>query len=143
MDKPVTLKSNRTLNITYNLPISRTYKFWEGLEKGIIYATKCEKCGRLHFPPVVDCGNCGFSNVKWIELDGEGKIDTFTQVVIKPLSFSRESSYIVAIATLKEGVKVLAWLSGVEREDVKVGMDVRLAAKVSSDGRAIYEFIPI
>ena len=110
MDKPLTLKSARTLHITYNLPISRTSKFWEGIKEGKIYATKCEKCAKLHFPPVADCGDCGSSKVEWIELDGEGEIETYTQVVVKPASFSKEPSYIVAIARLKEGVKALAWL---------------------------------
>jgi uncharacterized OB-fold protein len=143
VDKPLTLKSARTLHITYNLPISRTSKFWQGLKEGKIYATKCQKCGKLHFPPVADCGDCGSSNVKWMELEGEGEIETFTQVVVKPASFSNESDYIVAIARLKEGVRALAWLIGVEREDVQVGMKVRLVARVTSDGRVSYEFIPI
>jgi uncharacterized OB-fold protein len=143
VDKPLTLKSARTLHITYNLPISRTSKFWQGLKEGKIYATKCQKCGKLHFPPVADCGNCGSSNLKWTELDGEGEIETFTQVVVKPASFLKESDYIVAIARLKEGVRALAWLVGVEREDVQVGMKVRLVAKVTSDGRVSYEFIQI
>ena len=62
---------------------------------------------------------------------------------MKPASFSKEPDYIVAIARLKEGVRALAWLIGVEREDVKVGMKVRLMARVSSAGRVSYEFIPI
>ena len=143
VDKPLTLKSARTLHITYNLPISRTSKFWQGLKEGKIYATKCQKCGKLHFPPVADCGDCGSSNLKWTELDGEGEIETFTQVVVKPASFSKEADYIVAIARLREGVRALAWLVGVEKEDVQVGMKVRLVAKVTSDGRVSYEFIPI
>lgn len=143
MDKPSTLKSARTLHLTYNLPISRTSKFWQGLKEGKIYATKCQKCGKLHFPPVADCGECGSSNLKWTELDGEGEIETFTQIVVKPASFSEESDYIVAIARLREGVRALAWLVGVEREDVQVGMKVRLVAKVTSDERVGYEFIPI
>ena len=143
MDKPLTLKSARTLHIKYNLPISKTSKFWEGLTEGKIYATKCQKCGKLHFPPVADCGDCASSNVKWIELYGDGEIETFTQVVVKPASFSKESNYIVAIARLKEGVRALAWLIGIERESVKVGMKVRLVARVTSDGRVSYEFIPI
>jgi uncharacterized OB-fold protein len=143
VDKPSTLKSARTLHLTYNLPISRTSKFWQGLKEGKIYATKCQKCGKLHFPPVADCGECGSSNLKWTELDGEGEIETFSQIVVKPASFSEESDYIVAIARLKEGVRALAWLVGVEREDVQVGMKVRLVAKVTSDERVGYEFIPI
>ena len=143
MDKPLSLKSARTLQITYNLPISRTSKFWEGLKEGKVYATTCKKCGKLHFPPVTDCGNCGASEVEWIELDGEGEVVTFTQVFVKPASFSEEPSYIVAIAQLKEGVKALAWLTGVDREYVKAGMNVRLVAKATSDGRAVYEFVAV
>jgi uncharacterized protein len=143
MDKPLALKSARTLQITYNLPISRTSKFWQGLKEGKIYATTCKKCGKLHFPPVADCGDCGASDMQWTELDGEGEIETFTQVVVKPASFSEEPNYIVAIARLREGVRALAWLTGVEREKVKIGMKVKLVAKAVSGDRVSYEFIPI
>lgn len=143
MDKPLLLKSSRTLNIRYNLPISRTSKFWDGLREGKVYATKCKNCGKLHFPPVVDCGDCSSSDVEWTVLDGDGRVVTFTQVFVKPKSFSKEPAYIVAIARLKEGIKVLAWLTGVERTDVKVGMRVELVAKVTSDGNAVYEFVSV
>ena len=143
MDKPLLLKSARTLQITYNLPISRTSKFWEGLKEGKVYATTCTKCGKMHFPPVADCGNCGSSEVEWIELDGKGKVVTFTQIFVKPASFSEEPAYIVAIARLKEDVKALAWLTGIKREDVKVGMKVKLVAKNFSDKRVAYKFIPL
>jgi uncharacterized OB-fold protein len=137
------MKSARTLQLTYNLPISKTSTFWEGLKKGKIYTTKCHKCGKLHFPPVADCGNCNSSNMQWVELDGRGKIVTFTEVFVKPASFSKESSYIVAIAQLTEGIRALAWLTGIKRENVKVGLPVKLVAKTVSDNRATYEFVPI
>ena len=97
----------------------------------------------FHFPPVADCGKCGSSKVNWVELDGEGEIVTFTQVFVKPASFSEEPPYIVAIAQLKENVKALAWLTGIDREHVKIGMRVKLVAKVYSDQRVAYEFIPL
>ncbi|MCW4015161.1 MAG: Zn-ribbon domain-containing OB-fold protein [Candidatus Bathyarchaeota archaeon] len=142
VDKPLSLKSSRTLQITYNLPISRTSKFWEGLKEGKVYATTCQKCGVLHFPPVADCGECGSSEVEWTKLDGEGEIVTFTQVFVKPASFSKEPPYIVAVAQLKEGIKALAWLTGIKREKVKAGMKVKLVAKVFSD-KVAYEFVPL
>lgn len=142
LDKPRSLKSARTLTITYNLPISKTAKFWDELQEGKVYATKCEKCGMLHFPPVSDCGNCGASIMEWFLLDGEGEVVTFTQVFAKPASFSEEPNYIVAIARLNDGVKVLAWLTGIKREDIKVGLKVKLVAKDFSDGRVSYEFVP-
>jgi uncharacterized OB-fold protein len=143
MDKPLFLKSTRTLRITYNLPISRTLKFWKGLEEGKVHATKCRKCGKLHFPPVADCGVCGSSEVDWVELDGEGELVTFTQVFAKPASFLEEFPYIVAIARLKEGIKVLAWLTGIKREDVKVGMRVKVVPKIYSEDRIAYELTPL
>ncbi|MEJ2272904.1 MAG: Zn-ribbon domain-containing OB-fold protein [Candidatus Bathyarchaeota archaeon] len=142
MEKPLTLKSSRKLEIRYNLPISKTSRFWNGLKEGKVYATKCQKCGRLNFPPVADCGSCGSSKANWIELNGEGEIITFTEVHVKPASFCNESNYIITIAKLKEGVNVLAWLTGIKREKVKVGMKVKLVTKVFPDKRIAYEFIP-
>jgi uncharacterized OB-fold protein len=143
MDKPETLKSARPLQLKYNLPISKTSKFWTGLKEGKVYATHCRNCGTLHFPPVADCGQCYASTMDWIPLDGEGTVETFTQVVVKPPSFSDEPCYVVAVVKFEEGVKVLAWLRGVELKDVCVGMKVKLATNTNSAGNPTYEFIPI
>jgi len=143
MSEMPTLRSVRPLKISYNIPINKTLKFWEGLKEGKIYATRCRKCGKLHFPPVADCGACLSSDVEWVELDGEGEIETFTHVIVRPASFSSEQPYTVAIARLKEGVRALAWLVGVKKRDVKVGMKVKLVAKVTSEGRPTYEFRPV
>jgi len=142
MSEMPTIRS-RPLHITYNIPISKTLKFWEGLKEGKIYATKCKKCGKLYFPPVANCAACYSSEMEWIELSGEGEIETFTHVIVKPASFSSEPPYTVAIAKLKEGVRVLAWLVGVKKKDVKVGLKVKLSAKTTSEGRLTYEFRPI
>ncbi|MFA5364905.1 MAG: Zn-ribbon domain-containing OB-fold protein [Candidatus Bathyarchaeia archaeon] len=143
MDKPDTLKSARTLQLTYNLPISRTSKFWEGLKEGKVYATKCKNCGTMHFPPIADCGRCYSSEMDWVPIVGEGNVETFTQVVVKPPSFSHEPCYVVAVAKFGEGVKVLAWLRGVELKDVQIGMKVKLATNTNSAKNPTYEFIPI
>jgi len=142
MSEMPTLRS-RKLEIIYNIPISKTLKFWEGLKEGKIYTTKCKKCGRLYFPPVADCAECYSSDMEWIELSGEGEIETFTHVIVKPASFQDEPPYTVAIARLKEGVRALAWLTDVKKKDVKVGLKVKLVGKVTPEGRLTYEFKPI
>lgn len=136
-----TLQS-RKLEITYNIPISKTLKFWQGLKEGKFYATKCRKCGKLHFPPTADCSECYESDMEWVELSGEGCLETFTQVAVKPASFQNEPNYTIAIAKLKEGVRVLAWLTGVKQEDLKVGLKVKLFTEVRPDGRVAYNFKP-
>jgi hypothetical protein len=134
---------SRKLEITYNIPISKTVRFWEGLKEGKILATKCRNCGKLHFPPAADCGQCLSSDMEWVELSGEGKLITYTHVIVRPKSFQEEQPYTVAIAELKEGVKVLAWLTDVKRKDIKIGMELKMVPKQLSDGRIAYVFKPL
>lgn len=136
------LKSARTLCLTYNIPISKTQEFWDGLIAGKILATKCRKCKTLHFPPVADCGSCLSQDVEWVELGGEGEVDTFTHVIVRPASFLKEPPYTLAVASLNEGVRVLAWLIETKKKDVKIGMKVRLVARLV-DERPTYALVPV
>ncbi|MCS7146394.1 MAG: Zn-ribbon domain-containing OB-fold protein [Nitrososphaerota archaeon] len=139
MSKHPVIKS-RKVEISFDIPISKTLPFWDGLRQGKILTTKCRKCGKLYFPPVADCGECLSSDVDWVELSGEGKLVAYTQIAVKPLSFQNEQPYIVAIAELKEGVKALAWLTGVEPKDVKIGMRLKIVPKTFPDGRVAFVF---
>ena len=143
MSKTPTLKSNRTLHLTYNIPISKTSRFWNSLSEGKILATICKSCGKKYFPPVADCGVCLASNMTWIELTGEGEVIAYTKIFVKPASFSQESPYTVAIARLKDGFKVLAWLINPKNKDITIGLKIRLTAKITSDKKLKYEFRPI
>jgi uncharacterized OB-fold protein len=79
----------------------------------------------------------------WIDLTGgEGEVETFTHVIVRPPSFAEHDTYTVAVAKMKQGVKVLAWLSGVKLGQAKVGMKVKLVGKPSPEGSS-YELIPI
>jgi len=131
---------SREVKIVQEIPISKTLQFWEGLKQGKILATKCKKCGKLHFPPVADCSDCLASNMEWVELSNEATIETFTHVIVRPATFQQEKPYTVAIGRLKEGVRVLAWLTGFKLSEVKVGMKAKLVAKVTPEGNPTYEF---
>jgi uncharacterized OB-fold protein len=133
---------SRPITIVEEIPISRTLKFWEGLKEGKVYGTKCCECGKLYFPPSADCPDCLCLEMEWFQLSSEAEIETFTHVVVRPTSFSQYKPYTVAIGRLKEGVKVLAWLTGFKLSQIKVGMKVKLVAKVSDEENASYEFVP-
>jgi uncharacterized OB-fold protein len=135
-----TIKS-REITVAPLIPISKTLKFWEGLKQGKVCATKCIKCGKVYFPPSADCPECLSTELEWVELSSEAEIETFTHVVVRPTSFQQIKPYTVAIGKLKEGVKVLAWLSGFKLSEVKVGMKVKLVAKTTPEGDLTYEFV--
>lgn len=134
---------SREIKVVQNIPISKTLPFWEGLKLGKILATKCRDCGKLYFPPVADCSWCLSSNMEWVELSNEATIETFTHVVVRPATFQHEKPYTVAIGRLKEGVRVLAWLTGFKFSEIKVGMKTKLIAKITPDGNPTYEFTRI
>src|SRR4030042_6236061 len=131
---------SKPITIVAEIPISKTLKFWEGLKEGKVYGTKCCKCGKLYFPPSADCPDCLCSEMQWVELGDEVEIETFTHVVVRPTSFCQYKPYTVAIGRLKEGVKVLAWLTGFKLSEVRVGMKAKLVAKTTPDGNLTYEF---
>ena len=133
---------SRPITIVQEIPISKTLKFWEGLKEGKIYATKCCKCGKLYFPPSADCPGCICSEVNWVELSSEAEVEAFTHIVVRPTTFIEQKPYTVAIGRLKEGVKVLAWLTGFKLSQVKVGMKAKLVAKITQEGNPTYEFVP-
>lgn len=140
MSSMPTLKS-REIKIVQEIPISKNLKFYQGLKEGKVYATKCKGCGKVYFPPMVDCPKCLTTGLDWVELSSEAEIETFTHVVVRPTTFQQQKPYTVAIGRLKEGVKVLAWLNGFKLSEVKVGMKAKLAAGVTPEGNATYEFI--
>lgn len=135
--------TSRALTYLHDIPILRTKKFWEGLRDGKVYATRCRKCGKLYFPPQVDCSNCLTSDVEWVQLNDKGVIETFTEIFLKPQGFTHyESPYIIAIARTSEGVKIMGWLEGIEAKDAKVGMDVRVTIRMQPDGFPLISLRP-
>ena len=139
MSSMPTLRS-REIKIVQEIPTSKTLKFYEGLKEGKVYATKCKDCEKIYFPPMVDCPECLTTGLDWVELSSDAEIETFTRVVIRPTTFQQYKPYTVAIGRLKEGVKVLAWLTGFKMSEVKVGMKAKLVAKATPEGNATYEF---
>jgi uncharacterized OB-fold protein len=125
---------SRSLTLSHDIPISKTRVYWDGLKEGKVFAARCKKCGETYYPPQVDCPKCLASEVEWIQLL-EGNLETFTQVYLKPQGFSHyEQNYIVAIAKITGGVKIMGWLEEGDVKNLKVGMQVKITAKTMPDG---------
>jgi len=134
LSPPVRRLKSRPITFIFELPTEKLSEFWDGLEKGKVYASKCKKCGNLTFPPKIGCSQCLNQGIEFVDVQGEGVIETFTHVVIRPPSFQNHPTYTVAVAKMKSGVTVLAWLTSAKLGDVKVGAKVKLAAVHTEDG---------
>jgi len=49
-------------------------------EKELILANKCPSCGTVYVPPRKNCGKCFVQIEEWLELSGEGAVESFTIV---------------------------------------------------------------
>jgi len=136
--------SMRELPLRFQFGVTKIQKFFEGLKEGKIYMTQCKKCGQKFFPPQSDCPKCLESNMDWIPLKGEGELLTCTKIFVKPSTYTHYKDYIVGIAQMNEGVKVLAWLKTNDPTKTKPRMKVRLTTvKREPEGFITYEFIPL
>lgn len=133
---------SKPLELVFNIPISKTKEFWDSLEQGEVFTTRCKGCKAPHFPPVSDCPDCGSSMIEWVKLDGSGEVEAFTHVVARPASFQQHDPYTIVICRLVDGVKILAWLKATEITTVEVGMKIKLKAGLDTEGEPTYWFEP-
>jgi len=119
---------------------TKVANFVKYLEEGKIMATRCEKCGKLYFPPRADCPDDLSMEMTWEELSGRCKLLTYTMANFAPTGFQDDLPYIIALAQCEEGVKVYSLLSkDIKTDEIHIGMDLRLAPLRFPNGRITYE----
>ena len=105
------------------------HSYEQFLSEGKIMGSKCKKCGALALPPRPICGSCFGSQMEWVPFTGDGKLVAFTSIVVVPPAmaqegFGRNNPYIVGVVELREGVKIVARITGLDAkkpEQIKVG----------------------
>ena len=106
--------------------------YWEAASRHELLLLKCVNCGQyrhpLHAGDSFMCPQCNTTTPPdWVKATGKGKLLTWT-VVHKAFipSFAEEVPYVVAIATLDEGVRMIANLRSLKPEDIKGDMEVEV-----------------
>ncbi len=134
--------TSRPLTFTHKVPILKTRRFWQKLEEGEVYGTKCRKCNKLYYPPQGDCAHCLSSDVEWVKLNKEAILETYTRPLQRPAGFEQYEPYTIAIARTRDGVRVMGWLEDTKPEDVSVGMKLEMSTKKLPDGFIVITFKP-
>ena len=111
-------------------------------------ATKFKKSGKTYFPPRSIDPETGDTEQEMVVLPDTGKIVTFTVIRIAPGMWGDLSPYAIAIAELTDGTQVMAQMTDVDVETVKIGMEVRVDfRRIQTEGDAGvisygYKFVP-
>lgn len=137
-------KDLRTLTLQYVIPVGRLKKFYEGIAKGVLYGTRCPKCGVKYFPPRPECSRCSSGDVVWIEVSNEGRLLAHTVVNVKPESYQQYEDYTVGLAEMDNGFKVLAWIRCNDPRTLKRGTRVKLEiTRIKRSDILFYQLAPI
>ncbi len=120
---------------------AKTAEFITHLEQGQVTATRCRKCQTSYFPPSLDCPKCLLSDMERFEIQGSGKLATYTIVNSGPTGFEDDTPYILAIVEFEGGIKIFGRLSrNIKASDIEVGMALKVIPAKLSGGRVSYEF---
>lgn len=88
---------------------------------------KCETCNKIYFPPRDLCNECGKETVGPTLLSGKGELLSYTTVYDAPSNMELEVPYDIGIIKLDEGPSVTGIITGIDPENVKIGMRVERA----------------
>lgn len=90
-----------------------------------LICSRCEQCGDTFYPEELMCPTCIKENtIKSIEIDGRGKIISFTKVARGLPGY--DSPYVLACLELDEGPSVIAQLQDWQDVNLAINMPVEL-----------------
>jgi uncharacterized protein len=114
--------------------------FLDRLEQGKISGTKCKTCGKVYFPPRADCQNCLGKDMEWFDVTGKGKLLTYSKLEYAPVGFENDLPYSIAVLDFGD-YKVFGRLaSDIPEDEIKVGMELKVAPNELPNGQLNYVF---
>lgn len=100
--------------------------FYKYVAEGKLMAARCRRCGKLFVPPRPLCTDCYSKDLEWTQLEGEGKLLTYTVIHVSPKQFESMVPYVVGIVQLNEGPQLPGMIRDIEADKIKVGMKLRV-----------------
>lgn len=122
-----------------------TKPFWDAAKRGELLIQRCRSCGQYQWYPRSSCHKCSSLELEWSKVSGLGRVYSFTvirRVVGNSPEFSKDIPFVVAEIDLDEGVRIYSNIVGVNPDEVKIGMRVRVTFEEASPEIYLYKFRP-
>jgi len=101
--------------------------FWAGTQVGELRIQRCGECGALRHPPGPACLSCGATTGQgYVVAAGTGTVYSYVVHHHPPVPGKR-LPMVIALVELTEGVRIMAELTGIDPDQVEIGMPVRTA----------------
>jgi uncharacterized OB-fold protein len=118
-------------------------EYWDYCQAHELRMQQCHDCGHVRFPASIICPKCHSMEAEWVKLSGRGKIYSFVvyRVPYDP-SYANDLPYDVAVIELDEGPRMESNVTGINVEDIKVGMPVEVYFDDIAAGVSLPRFRP-
>jgi hypothetical protein len=125
-------------------PYSKVHEFAVHLKDGRLMGSRCKSCDRRSFPPRADCADCMSPDFELVEINGKGKLFTYSRIAAAPTGFEDDVPYTIGVVELEQGGRLLAWIgSSIPEADVAIGMDVQVVPRMLEERPDIKVFYSI
>ncbi|WP_374482452.1 bifunctional MaoC family dehydratase N-terminal/OB-fold nucleic acid binding domain-containing protein [Zoogloea sp.] len=117
--------------------------FWDGCKAGKLLIQRCTSCGTLRHPPGPVCVKCHSFEWDSVEAAGTGTIHSFVVMhypEVPPFDYPNP----IGLIELDEGVRLVAGLVGVKRDEIRIGQRVKVEFNTFDDGElTLPQFRPV
>jgi uncharacterized protein len=117
--------------MNYTIP----YKSYnESLKRNKLLGLKCKECSTITCPPKMTCQECSGTDLEQLELQGTGKVVSFTTSYVAPQGREAEAPYTIVLVELDEG----PWIMGnlIDMDPRKV--DIQIMGKKVYMGHKVF-----
>jgi len=112
-------------------PVTETDKldapYWEATRQGILKVQRCGSCNTWQWGPEWVCHNCHSWDMKWVQIEGRGKVWTWTRCwhPVHP-ALKTHGPYIAVLVELPQAgnIRMLGNLLGDPLQPIAIGEDV-------------------
>lgn len=115
--------------------------FWDGCKEGKLLIQRCTQCRTLRHPPAPVCIECHCFDWDTQQASGKGRLYSFV-VMHYPQVAPFDHPNPIGLIELDEGVRLIAGLVGVKREDISIGQRVEVEFQTFDDDLALPMFRP-
>jgi hypothetical protein len=115
-------------------PTPETQTFWDKAREHELWLPKCVDSGKVFFPPRAFSPFTGGA-VTWEKASGRAKLASFIVVHRPAPGYEAEVPYIIAIAELEEGVRMMTNLPGAPADPaaLKIGAPLTVSFEERGD----------
>jgi uncharacterized OB-fold protein len=117
--------------------------FWASLKERAVRVQRCDDCRTYRYIPKDICPRCQGDRATWTPISGRGDVYTYTVVRRAPTpAYQAEAPYVLAHVTMAEGFRMIASLTGVDPQSVRIGMPVEIAYEDVTPEWTLFTFRP-